>query len=308
MSRSQSLVPYLLLFPFISLFAVFLSFPIFYTLYLSFFQYQGVSDEPLFTLDFQFATFTLTRMADLEFVGFENYARVFSDPLFYQSMYNTTVMLLIQLPIMIGLALLLALILNSAYVKYSGIFRTALAIPASTNFVAYSVIFLVLVNEEFGLINYILVTLGIGPIAWLTDPFWAKISIVGAFTWRWTGFNMLILFAGLQNIPQSLYEAAELDGCGRYEKFRYVTIPQLRPILLFVNVLTTIALFQLFSEPFVITGGGPRDATLTILLYIYEQGFQNFSLGYASALTYVLVAVLGLISYAQIRLGSDHDA
>jgi len=150
---------------------------------------------------------------------------------------------------------------------------------------------------------------GLEPIPWLSDAFWSRITLVGAVTWRWTGYNMIILLAGLQNVPQQLYEAAEIDGAGRWAKFRYVTIPQLRPVLLFTVVTSTIGTFKLFAEPVIIgSGGAPLRGTITIVQYIYQTAFIDFKLGYASALTYVLIGVVSVLSIIQIRVGGETDA
>ncbi|WP_254808533.1 carbohydrate ABC transporter permease [Natronosalvus amylolyticus] len=298
-------VAYLFISPFFVLFGLFLAFPIVYTVYLSFFEYQSVSSDSLFWIDLGPLFIDVPQIAELRFVGFGNYVHMAGDSLFWQSMFNTTYILLIQVPIMIGLALALALALNASFVRFKGFFRTAIAIPVSANIVAYSTVFLLLFNEQFGFINYLLTTVGIEPIAWLRDEFWARKTIIAAVTWRWTGYNMIILLAGLQNIPQQLYEAAEIDGASRWEKFRYVTLPQLKPVLLFVVVLSTIGTFKLFAEPYVITDGGPTNATITIVQYIYREAFQNWNLGYASALTVVFVAIVSVISIIQIKIGGD---
>ncbi len=298
-------VPYLFIMPFFVLFSVFLAFPIVYTLYLSFFRYEGVSGDNLFWIDLGPIFLTVPQIAELEFIGFGNYLRMLGDGLFWQAMFNTSYILVIQVPIMIGLALALAIALNASFVRFKGLFRTAIAIPVSANIVAYSTVFLLLFNEQFGLINFALASLGVEPIAWLRSEFWARKTIIAAVTWRWTGYNMIILLAGLQTIPQQLYEAAEIDGASRWEKFRYVTLPQLKPVLLFVVVLSTIGTFKLFAEPYVITGGGPTNATITIVQYIYQEAFVNWNLGYASALTVVFVAIVSAISVVQIKLGGD---
>ncbi|MFC7214918.1 carbohydrate ABC transporter permease [Saliphagus sp. GCM10025334] len=298
-------VAYLFIAPFFILFGLFLAFPIVYTVYLSFFEYQSVSSDRLFWIDVGPLYLEVPRIAELQFVGLGNYARILGDGLFWQSMFNTTYILAIQVPIMIGLALALALALDASFVRFKGVFRTAIAIPVSANIVAYSTVFLLLFNEQFGLINYALTTVGVEPIAWLRSEFWARKTIIAAVTWRWTGYNMIILLAGLQNIPQQLYEAAEIDGAKRWEKFRYVTLPQLKPVLLFVVVLSTIGTFKLFAEPYVITGGGPTNATITIVQYIYEEAFQNWNLGYASALTVIFVSIVSAISIVQIKIGGE---
>jgi multiple sugar transport system permease protein/lactose/L-arabinose transport system permease protein len=174
--------------------------------------------------------------------------------------------------------------------------------------VAYSTVFL-LMMQDAGLVNYVLTSVGLPAIPWLTSEFWSRMTIVGAVTWRWTGYNRIILLAGLQNVPEQLYEAAEIDGAGRLEKFRYVTVPQLRPVLLFVFVTSTIGTFKLFSEPVIINGGGaPLESTITIVQYIYQTAFIDFRLGYASALTYVLIGVVSVLSVIQLRVGGEEGA
>jgi len=298
-------IAYLFIAPFFILFGLFLAFPVFYTVYLSFFEYQGVGQGSLFWIDLGPVYLEIPRIAQLDFIGLGNYARLLGNDLFWQSMFNTSYILVIQVPLMIGLALALALALNASFMRLKGVFRTAIALPVSANLVAYSTVFLLLFNEQLGFLNYVLAGIGIDPVPWLTDGFWARNTIIAAVTWRWTGYNMIILLAGLQTIPKQLYEAAEIDGANRWEKFRYVTLPQLKPVLLFVVVLSTIGTFKLFAEPYVITGGGPTNSTITIVQYIYRQAFVNFNLGYASALTVVFVAVVSVFSILQIKLGGE---
>jgi len=314
-------VAYLFISPFFLLFGLFLAFPVFYTLYLSFFDYQGVSDGTLFYVDLFVTRIEIGKIAELEFVGLDNYARLLSgisfetstvyvipyispsaENLFWQSMFNTTYIFLFQVPIMITLALALALALNSTLLRFKGFFRTAIALPVAANIVAYSTIFLLLFNET-GFLNTMLATVGIEGPAYLRSEFWSRWTIIGAVTWRWTGYNMIILLAGLQTIPQHLYEAAEIDGANRLQKLRYVTLPQLRPVLLFVVVLSTIGTFRLFAEPFVITDGGPANSTITIVHYIYIVAFERFNLGVASAATYVFIFIVSTLSILQIKYG-----
>jgi len=305
---SEGVVGYLFLLPTFLLFSLFLGFPIVYTFYLSFFEFQGVSSETLLWIDLGGFSFKLTSIANLEFVGISNYVAMFSDTVFQQAVFNTTFILLVQLPLMVGLALLFAVALNASFVRFRGLFRTVLALPVSANLVAYSTVFLLMMQDS-GLVNYVLTGVGLPAIPWLTSSFWSRMTIVGAVTWRWTGYNMIILLAGLQNVPQQLYEAAEIDGASRIQKFRYVTIPQLRPVLLFVVVTSTIGTFKLFSEPVIInSGGAPLDSTITIVQYIYQTAFIDFRLGYASALTYVLIGVVSVLSAVQLKVGGDSDA
>jgi len=292
-------VPYVFLLPFFLLFGVLLAFPILYTVYLSFFQFEGVGGSVLFTVPG--IGFQITSIANLEFVGLANYARLFGDGQFHQAMYNTVFILLVQVPLMIAVALSLAVALNASFVRFRGLFRTTLALPVSANLVAYATVF-VLLMQQHGLVNYLLGLVGIGPVPWFRSDFWSRMTVVGAVTWRWTGYNMIILLAGLQNVPQQLYEAAEIDGANRLQKFRYVTLPQLKPVLLFVAVTSTIGTFKLFSEPLIVSeAGASAEATRTIVQYIYEMAFVQFQLGYASALTWVLIAVVSTLSIVQIK-------
>ncbi|KHE67892.1 carbohydrate ABC transporter permease, partial [Halobacillus sp. BBL2006] len=190
-------------------------------------------------------------------------------------------------------------------VKMKSFFRIAFFMPAITALVASSIIFMIMLDENYGLVNYLLSFVGIDPIAWLSDPFWAKVALMAAITWRWTGYNMVIFLAGLQNIPGSLYEAAEMDGAGKLRQFLYITVPQLKPIFLFTFVLSTIGTLQLFDEPYILTEGGPNNSTLTITLYLYQNGFRYFDFGYASAIAYVLVLIIGVLSWAQMKWAGE---
>jgi len=315
-------VPYLFLAPFFLLFGTFLAFPILYTVYLSFHRYEGIGSATLLWIDVGPVQYELTRIAQLEYVGLSNYTRLLGDGQFLNALANTTFILLVQVPLMIGLALALALALNASWMRFKGVFRTSIALPVSANLVAYSTVFLLLL-QEFGLVNFVLTSVGLPRVPWISggtkllgplsgllgSGFWPRVSLVAAVTWRWTGYNMIILLAGLQNVPEQLYEAAEIDGASRWEKFRYVTVPQLRPVLLFVVVTSTIGTFRLFSEPLIISeGGAPLSATRTLVVYIYNIAFQQFQLGYASAMTIVLVGIVAVLSIVQIRVGGDSDA
>lgn len=278
--------PYLFIAPAVILFAVFMVYPILASLLLSFQVREG---------------------GDFVFAGLENYTRLFQDRLFYTALTNTFIILVVQVPIMLVLALFLAVLLNSGLGRLTGVFRVAFFLPAVTSLVAASIIFLILLNQDFGLLNYLLGLVGIDPLPWLNNGFWAKVSIILLMTWRWTGYNMVIYLAGLQGIPDELYEAAAVDGAGRWRRFISITVPQLRPVILFTVVLSTIGTLQLFDEPYVLTNGGPNNATLTIVMYLYENGFRFFDFGYASAIAYVLVVLIAVLSYFQIRLTREAE-
>lgn len=241
------------------------------------------------------------------FAGLSNYTRLFQDELFYTALKNTFIILLAQVPIMIVLALGLAVALNTGIGRLKGFFRISFFMPAITVLVAYAIVFIILLNKDFGLVNYLISLVGLDKVPWLTSGFWAKVSLILALLWRWTGYNMVILLAGLQGIPTDLYEAASVDGAGPWRRFIFITIPQLRPVILFTVVLSTIGTLQLFDEPYVLTDGGPNNATLTIVMYLYQNGFQFFDFGYASAIAYVLVVIIAILGYLQIRLGDSEE-
>nr|WP_165445050.1 sugar ABC transporter permease [Gracilibacillus phocaeensis] len=268
-------------------------------LFLAFMVYPIISS---FILSFQ----TRTGGA-YTFSGLDNYIRLFNDPLFYKAMGNTFIILLVQVPIMLFLAVVLAVFLNSALLSMRGFYRVAFFTPAVTSLVAASIIFVLLLNTDYGLINYLLTSMGMERIGWLTDATWAKISLIIVTTWRWTGYNMVIILAGLQGIPHSLYEAASIDGASNIRKFFTITLPQLKPVLLFTFILSTIGTFQLFDEPYNLTNGGPNNATLTITYYLYNQGFEYFDFGYASAIAYIIVLFIAILSWLQFKVARDDD-
>ena len=250
-------------------------------------------------------SFQEVRGVEKTFVGLSNYTRLFHDPIFYKSLLNTFEILIFQVPIMIAFSLLIAVGLQSSLVKFKSFFRIAYFMPAITALVAASIVFMILLDEHFGLVNYFLSSIGMNPIHWFTSPFWAKVSIILVMTWRWTGYNMVIFLAGLQNIPNELYEAASIDGAGRVKQFFMITIPQLKPVFIFTVVMSTIGTLQLFDEPYILTKGGPNSATMTITLYLFQTGFKYFEFGYASAIAYVLVFIIGIISWIQMKWVGD---
>ncbi|GKU82160.1 carbohydrate ABC transporter permease [Niallia sp. NCCP-28] len=244
---------------------------------------------------------------NLEFVGFDNYVRLFKDPTFLTTVKNTVIYLIIQVPIMILLALFLSVLLNNKTLKYKAFFRTAIFLPCVTSLVAYSVIFKYLFSQD-GFINQMLMKLAIisQPIEWLTDPFWAKITIILAITWRWIGYNMIFYLSALQNIDESIYEAARMDGASSVQQFFKITIPNLKPIILFTSITSTIGTLQLFDEVMNITQGGPGNATMTISQYIYNLSFKYTpDFGYAATVSYVIVILIVLFSILQFKVAGD---
>ncbi|MTK13986.1 MAG: sugar ABC transporter permease [Clostridiaceae bacterium] len=244
---------------------------------------------------------------NMKFVGIENYKRLFTDNIFQKAVINTIIDLVVQVPIMILLALFISVLLNDKDLKGKGLFRTAIFLPCVTSLVAYSVIFKSLFSND-GLMNKILLSMHLInlPIQWITDPFWAKVTIIIAITWRWTGYNMIFYLAGLQNIDPSMYEAAKIDGASPVKQFFYITVPLLKPIILFTTITSTIGTLQLFDEVMNITEGGPGNATVTISQYIYNLSFKyspNF--GYAAAVSYTIVFMIVILSLVQFKVAGD---
>lgn len=283
--KSKTLVPYMFIGPAVILFSIFMLYPIIYSFILSFQSGQG---------------------SNLSFTGLDNFQRLLSDEIFIKALKNTFILLIIQVPIMIFLALIIANLLNSALLKFKGLFRVSFFLPAVTSLVAYSIIFSIMLMND-GVINQVITAVGLDSIPWLSDPFWAKASLIIAMTWRWVGYNMVIFLAGLQNIPEELYEAASMDGASKIRQFFSITIPNLKPVILFCVILSTIGTLQLFDEPFVLTKGGPSDATLTIGMYLYQTGFRFFDFGYASTIAYVIVILIAIMTYIQFKVTGDQE-
>ena len=246
---------------------------------------------------------------NLSFVGIDNYKRLLTDSTFKKALFNTVLYLIIQVPIMIILALFISAILNDKKLKARGFFRTAIFLPCVTSLVAYSIIFKSLFATD-GFVNAFLMNINVisEPIAWITHPIWARILIIIAITWRWTGYNMVFYLAGMQSIDDSIYEAAEIDGASAFMRFKSITLPLLKPIILFTTINSTIGTLQLFDETVNITNGGPANATITISQYIYNLLFKyspNF--GYAAAISYVMVLIIVILSFIQLKAGGDKD-
>jgi multiple sugar transport system permease protein len=208
----------------------------------------------------------------------------------------------VGVPLSVGTSLGAALLLHSRLVRFRGLFRTALFAPVVTTLVAVAVIWRYLFNTQYGLLNYALGGLGIERIDWLGDPVWAMPAIIVFAVWKNFGYNMLILLAGLQAIPEELYEAARIDGASYWRQFRHVTLPMLGPVMVMVNVLTIAGYFQLFAEPYVMTQGGPLQSTVSVLYFMYEEGFKWWNLGSASATAFVLFLFVLALTIVQLRL------
>ncbi len=239
-----------------------------------------------------------------QFVGLGNFVRMWHDKIFWKALGHNFLFMIIQIPIMIALAMVLAVILNQGITRMRSVFRTIYFLPCVTSLVAYSVLFRILLQSS-GLLNNFMISSHVisQAIGWLNDPFWAKMTIIIALTWRWTGYNMVFFLVGLQNIDPQIFEAAEVDGASRVRQFFRITLPLLVPVILFSLVTSTNGTMQLFDEPNVLTWeGGPSNGTMTVALYVYRQAFVlNSDFGYAAAISYVMVMITGLLAYLQIK-------
>ena len=234
-------------------------------------------------------------------IGLGNYARLFSTPLVWQIFGNTLYYTGVIVPVGTALALGLALALNRG-LRGVVLLRSLYFLPVISSTVAVSLVWGWLYNQQFGLINYLLSVVGITGPAWLADTRTAMPAVLIMSIWKGLGYNMVIFLAGLQGIPQELYEAAKIDGAGAWARFRYVTFPLVSPTTFFIVVLSTIAAFQVFDQTYVMTAGGPAYSTTTLALFIYQNGFQWFHMGYAAALSYVLFAAVAVVTLSQFRV------
>lgn len=272
--------------PFVLVFTFFMAGPIVASLALSFTDF-GLRDlrNPLGT----------------DFVGLANYQALLDDPKFRKAMINTVYFVVVGVPLTLLIGLAVALALDRGIKKFRTLFRVGYYLPVVTSIVAIAVVWRFLLNPDQGLINLLLAQAGIDGPSWLADPMLAMPSIIAMAAWRNLGLAMIVFLAGLQTIPAQLYEAAAIDGAGRWQAFRNVTLPLLRPTILFLVVITTIGYLQLFEEPFVMTDGGPLESTLSVTMYMYQQGFEFFHQGYASAIAYVLFIIVAIVAFLQFR-------
>lgn len=278
--------PYLFLTPMIILFAVFMIYPVIKSLILSF---QDFTDGQYI------------------FCGVQNYVTMFKDPIFWKSLKNTFIYLAVQVPVMVVLSLVLGVMVEQAFLKFRSGFRMSIFLPSVTALVAYAIVFKLLFNTDFGLVNHALRALGFTGVDWLNTVWGARMAIIIGITWRWTGYNTIIMIAGLKGIPLELYESADIDGANAFQKFFYITIPMVKSIILFVSITSTIGTLQLFDESFILTGGGPDNATITIGHYLYNTGFSYYKFGYAAAISYALVVIIGILSIIQFRMSKGGE-
>lgn len=247
--------------------------------------------------------------AKMTWAGLYNYTRMFKDAVFVQSLKNTFLYLIIQVPIMLVLALILASILNDKHLRFKGLFRTMIFLPCATSLVSYAIIFRSLFAVD-GFVNVVLIKLGILNTGYnfLTHPTSARIIIIIALVWRWTGYNMVFYLSGLQNIEYSVYEAAKIDGASPFQSFCKITVPLLKPTILLTAIMSTNGTLQLFDESVNLTNGGPANSTITMSHYIYNMSFKyvpNF--GYAAAMSYLILILVAILAFAQMKVGDKRD-
>lgn len=281
----RTVAAYGFLAPYLAVFLIFWIWPIIYSFGLSFMS---------------------TRQVPWTFKPAVTWGRLPQDPAFLNALKNTLVILLVQVPLMVALATVLAVLLNSSLLKARGIMRFAFFAPVVVGEVAYAAVFRLMFTADRGIVNKILDSVGLPTVDWFSNPTAAMALIIMAVTWRWAGYNAIIILSGLQSVPDDVYEAATLDRVSPVRQFFYITLPLLRPVLLFCIVLSVIGTMQLFAEPFLITNrGGPGGATETLGLFLYRQGFTVLNFGYASAVAYTVAALAVVISLLNLWLGRD---
>ena len=252
-----------------------------------------------------FDLYGLADLSTVRFVGLDNYLRLLQTRPFWQALANTLYFVAVGVPVSIGLSLGTALLLNARVARWQGFFRTALFAPVVTTVVAVAVIWRYLLHTRYGLINQALAAIGIDPVDWLGDPHWSMPAIILFAAWKNFGYNMVILLAALQAIPGELYESARVDGARPLRQFTDLTFPLLTPTFVMVGILTLAGYFQLFAEPYVMTQGGPLGSTVSVLYFMYEEGFRWWNLGYASAVAFLLFLIVFAVSAGLWRFDRD---
>ena len=241
----------------------------------------------------------------LSFSGFSNYARILKDPTFKQTLFNTFFYLIIQVPVMLVLALILASVLNNKDLRFKGLFRTCIFLPCATSLVSYAMIFRSLFAND-GFINTVLRNLGMNPVMWFANAWTARAVIIIALIWRWTGYNMVFYLSGLQNIEYSVYEAAKIDGASPIQSFFKITVPLLKPTILLTTITSTNGTLQLFDESLNLTNGGPGKSTMTMSHYIYNTSFvQSPNFGYAAAMSIIILVMVAILALVQMKVGDE---
>ena len=249
-----------------------------------------------------FDIYALADLRNLRFVGLDNYLQLLRAPLFWQALGNTLYFVAVGVPLSIGVSLGAALLLHARVARFTPFLRTALFAPVVTTLVAVAVVWRYLFQTRYGMVNYALGALGVDPIDWLGDPHFAMPTIILLAVWKNFGYNMMIFLANLQTVPEEVYEAARIDGATTFQQLLYITLPMLKPTLVLVGILTTAGYFQLFAEPYVMTQGGPLRSTVSVLYFMYEEGFKWWNLGTASTAAVMLFGLMFVVTWVLMRL------
>ena len=279
---------YLFISPFFILFAVFGLYPLIFSMYLSFVEWDGLGVR--------------------KWVGFNNFINMFYDDIFFRSLWNTLVIGIIHIPPMFIGAFLFALILNASWLKFRGLFRAAFFLPCVTPMVVIAIVFGLLYGQDTGFLNYLIVKIGslfpwmhLKPVPWLVSEQWSKPSIAVLLVWRWTGYNMVMMLAGLQGISTEYYEAAKIDGANTFQQMWHITLPLMRPIFVFCGIMSLIGTVFMFDEVFVLTAGGPGVSSTNFGLYLFNTSFTDFRFGRASAMAYTVALIVLILSMAILK-------
>ncbi len=272
------ILPYLMVSPYLIHLTLFILFPVVFSIILTFHNWNIISP--------------------MEFVGFDNFARLFQDRLFWKAITNTLVFLLVHIPLQIVVALALAYLLNRKLFM-SGFFRAAFFLPVVISGVVVTILWQQLLSYDSGVLNKILMDIGLGKVGWLSNKNLAMTSIALMATWKNVGLYVILFLIGLQTVPTTYYEAADVEGASSWQKFRYITLPSINPTIFMVSILSTIGGFSLFIEPYVMTGGGPLNSTLSAMLYIYKQAFEYYHMGYSATLGVFFAMIIMLVVVIQ---------
>ncbi|GAB4085227.1 sugar ABC transporter permease [Myceligenerans cantabricum] len=283
---SRRIAPYLFVLPFVAVFAAFSAYPMLFTLQLSFTDWHGAGAAT--------------------WVGWDNYTYLLGNPAFWGSLANSAVLWLLVVPVQLSLGLVVAVLLNSAKIRMRAVFRVSFIVPFVTPLVAVAQIWVVVFDQDYGAVNSMLNLFGLPDVGWLTTSAWAKPTLALLFLWKTTGFVVIILLSGLQSIDGTVYEAAELDGASRLRTLWSITVPLVRRTLMFSVVLQTLAVFQMFAEPYVVTDGGPYNSTTTAGLFLYDH-IGRADLGTGAANSFLLVVIVMALSLLFVRLLRTED-
>ena len=270
----KSIISYFLVSPYLVHLILFVSFPVIFSVVLTFHKWNIISE--------------------MQYVGFDNYSRLFQDRLFWKALVNTFTFLIIHIPLQIIIALALAYFLDQK-ILFKGFFRATFFLPVVISGVVVTMVWQQLYMVDSGLINKLLVSIGLGKVEWLTNKNIAMISIAIMATWKNVGLYVILFLVGLQSVPRRYYEAADVEGANQWQKFRYITLPAINPTIFMVTILSTIGGFNLFIEPYIMTGGGPLNSTLSAMLYIYKQAFEYFHMGYSATLGIIFAFIIMMV-------------